>query len=253
MRVVQIKGIEIGRGIPKICLPIVGRKKEEILEQCRILAKLPAEIAELRIDWFEQVQQLPKVEDLLHEVTDIIEDKVLLFTFRSKREGGECQLDFDRYKELLLVAANFGKVDIIDVEAFWKTESPKGVQSLIEQFHNSKVAVMASNHDFDKTPEEHEIIQRLHKMKELGADIAKIAVMPEKDRDVLTLLSATEQMKQEKFDIPVVTISMGNAGKISRITGEQFGSAITFASAQKASAPGQIPFEEMHRLLRILS
>lgn len=253
MRVVQIKGIEIGSGIPKICLPIVGRKKEEILEQCRLLTEFPADIAELRIDWFEQLQQLSQVEELLHDVSNIIEDKVLLFTFRSKQEGGECQLDFKRYKELLLFAADSGKVDIIDVEAFWGMESTNDVQSLIEQLHNNKVAVIASNHDFVKTPEEQEIIRRLHKMKEIGADIAKIAVMPEKNRDVLNLLSATEQMQQEKFDIPVVTISMGNAGKISRIAGGQFGSAITFASAQKASAPGQITFEEMYRILRILN
>lgn len=253
MRVIQMKGIDIGCGIPKICVPIVARKKEEILQQCRILANLPVDIAELRIDWFEQVEQFSKVEELLHEVTNIIKDKVIMFTFRSKREGGECQMPFDRYEELLLFAAKYGKVDIIDVEAFWNIESSKRVQSLIEQLHNCNVVVIASNHDFEKTPEEDEIIRRLHKMKELGADIAKIAAMPEGDRDVITLLAATERMKQEKFDIPVVTISMGDTGKISRITGAQFGSAITFASAQEASAPGQIPFKEMQQLLQILN
>lgn len=82
----------------------------------------------------------------------------------------------------------------MDVEAFTGDEV---VRDIIESAHESGVVVVASNHDFEKTPEKDEIVRRLRKMQELGADIPKIAVMPQSRKDVLTLLSATEEMVSE--------------------------------------------------------
>ena len=45
-------------------------------------------------------------------------------------------------------------------------------------------------------------------MQSLGADIVKFAVMPQCERDVLTLLDATLTMKEEHSDTPVITMSM---------------------------------------------
>lgn len=55
-----------------------------------------------------------------------------------------------------------------------------------------------------------------------------------------------------KLTIPLVTMSMGQLGVISRITGELTGSAMTFASVQKASAPGQINVSDMQMLLEAI-
>ena len=85
----------------------------------------------------------------------------------------------------------------------------------------------------------------------IGADIAKIAVMPKNKSDVLELLSATLEA-EKKIDIPVVTMSMGKWGMISRISGEFFGSAITFGAGSSASAPGQIPSADLNKVLNIL-
>lgn len=79
----------------------------------------------------------------------------------------------------------------MDVEAFTGDEI---VRKIIEKAHEHGVKVVASNHDFFKTPSKEEIISRLIKMRDLGADIPKIAVMPQSKKDVLTLLSATEEM-----------------------------------------------------------
>lgn len=82
-----------------------------------------------------------------------------------------------------------------------------------------------------------------------GADIVKLAVMPQDMEDVLKLLSVTNEFKEENPDTPVITMSMGKMGMISRLCGESFGSAITFAAHKKASAPGQM---EMHEVADIL-
>ena len=84
-----------------------------------------------------------------------------------------------------------------------------------------------------------------------GADIPKLAVMPQSDRDVINLMTATLNAR-EIFggDIPVITMSMAKAGVISRIGAPVTGSAVTFGCIGKESAPGQV---EVSRLKDILS
>ena len=48
----------------------------------------------------------------------------------------------------------------------------------------------------------------------------KIAVMPQNKRDVLTLLSATEEMVTDYADRPIITMSMAGTGVISRLCGK---------------------------------
>ena len=95
-----------------------------------------------------------------------------------------------------------------------------------------------SNHDFFKTPSKEEIISRLCAMQEKGADIPKIAVMPQSKKDVLTLLSATNEMVEEHANRPIITMSMAATGVISRLAGEVFGSCLTFGAAKKGKCSG---------------
>lgn len=86
----------------------------------------------------------------------------------------------------------------------------------------------------------------------MGADIPKMAVMPQTKKDVLTLLSATEEMASDYADRPIITMSMAGLGSISRIACEAFGSCLTFGSGAQASAPGQIGAEKLHQALQIV-
>ena len=89
-------------------------------------------------------------------------------------------------------------------------------------------------------------------MQELGCDLAKAAVMPQTEKDVLTLLEATLEMKEEHPRTPVITMSMGAMGAITRSGGGRFGSAVTFGTAGPASAPGQLPAELLKRLFPLI-
>ena len=109
-----------------------------------------------------------------------------------------------------------------------------------------------SNHDFFKTPSKEEIISRLCAMQEKGADIPKIAVMPQSKKDVLTLLSATNEMAEEHANRPIITMSMAATGVISRLAGEVFGSCLTFGAAKKASALGQMGVNDLKTVLETL-
>lgn len=118
--------------------------------------------------------------------------------------------------------------------------------------HACGVKVVASNHDFERTPDKDEIVSRLCIMQELGADLPKIAVMPADKKDVLTLLAATEEMATEHADRPIITMSMAGTGVISRLCREAFVSALTFGAAAKASAPGQMDACDLNQILRLL-
>lgn len=248
MNPVIVRNVKIGEGIPKICVPIVGRTRNEIIDEAKEILALPADLVEWRADWFEDVFDFEQVKSVLNSLREILGKKPVLFTFRTAKEGGERAIEDITYIALNKVAAESGKVDLLDVELF---AGDTVVDEVLNIAHQNHVKVIASNHDFEKTPSKEEMISRLQKMEEMGADILKIAVMPKSSKDVLTLLSTTEEM-HELTEKPVVTMSMSDIGVVSRVSGELFGSAITFGAAGKASAPGQIPAEELRNVLEIL-
>ncbi len=248
-KTVKVRELIIGEGIPKICVPIVGRTKEELTEEIEALRDINLDLVEWRVDYYEDVENIEKVKELLVSLRKLLFDKPLLFTFRSAKEGGEKEVTTDYYAELNKEIAATGLVDLIDVELFTGDEI---VKDIVDHAHASRVKVIMSNHDFFKTPAQEEIVERLRKMQELGADLPKIAVMPQDKKDVLTLLSATNEMYENYAEGPIITMSMAGTGVISRLSGEVFGSVLTFGAAKKASAPGQIAVEDLRTILNIL-
>lgn len=245
----EIRKIKIGEGLPKICVPIIGRTRKEIINEAEKLKSLPADMAEWRADWFEEISDLEKVKEVLADLREILDDMPLLFTFRTASEGGEKETGGEEYVRMNRSVIDSGCVDLIDVELFSGDDI---VKEIIRKAHEYGVKAVVSNHDFYKTPEKEEIVRRLCKMQDMDADILKIAVMPESSKDVITLLMATEEMNRRYAKRPVVTMSMSGTGAISRLCGEVFGSAITFATAGKASAPGQINAKDLAVMLKVL-
>lgn len=246
---VVVRNIEIGSGMPKVCVPIVEKTREDILSTAKAICSTEADLVEWRADWYEDVSAFSEVIKTADMLRSILGETPLLFTFRSAREGGEKELSLESYATLLESVAKTGFVDLIDVEVF---SGDDAVKNIIQTAHAHGVKVIASNHDFEGTPAREELVARLCKMQDLGADILKIAVMPQTRSDVLTLLSVTEEMSSLHTSRPVITMSMGRTGTLSRLCGEVFGSAVTFASFGKVSAPGQIAIEDLKAGLRLL-
>ena len=220
--------------MPKICVPIVGRTKQEILESAKEAIVEHPDVVEWRADWYTEVFRWECVEYMLQGMREILGEIPLLFTFRTQQEGGEQAIELLAYQELNERAAG-----------------EETVKKLIKTAHDHQVKAVISNHDFEKTPSKEEIVKRLRKMQELGADLPKIAVMPQCKKDVLTLLTATEEMAHRYADRPIITMSMAKDGVVSRMCGEVFGSALTFGTAGKASAPGQIEVGKLREVLEI--
>lgn len=249
MKTVVMRNVEFGAGIPKICVPIVGKTKADINEQANTILSTPCDIVEWRMDWFEGIQNVEQAIHIAKALREVLKDMPILATFRSKKEGGELEVENAYYVELNCAIAKCGYVDAVDVELFTGDEE---VKTIIDAAHEANVKVIMSNHDFFKTPSKEEIISRLCMMQEKHADISKIAVMPTCKKDVLTLLSATNEMVEEHADRPVITMSMAATGVISRLAGEVFGSCLTFGAAKQASAPGQMGVQDLKVVLETL-
>jgi 3-dehydroquinate dehydratase-1 len=253
---VVIRDLVVGEGRPKICLPIVGADQECILQEAEHIRKSKlADLVEWRADFYDEMFDSggrideAAVLQMLKSLRDTLGKIPLLFTFRTKKEGGEREIHQLYYECLLELAASSGYVDLIDVEAL---SNEQVSEKIIKRIHSHGVNVIASNHDFTKTPSKDEIKSRLLHMQELGADVCKLAAMPQNRDDVLTLLNATYELNRDGIRKPIVTMSMGGEGSISRLTGEFFGSAITFGCLKEASAPGQIDAFKLQAVLQIM-
>ena len=245
MNPVVVRNLEIGVGMPKICVPIIEKKERDIIEFVRQLQDLPVDFVEWRADWFEGIENWDSVRIVLLQLRAILGDMPLLFTFRTRNEGGERELPYHQYAELLRQVAESKTADLIDVELFVDEK----VADLIDALHAQGTKVIASNHDFVATPEQEEIVRRLCLMQEAGADIAKIALMPQNEDDVKTLLAATREMATFHTTTPVITMSMGELGVVSRVMGEKVGSAVTFGCVGQASAPGQMSVDILKEIM----
>ena len=248
MRPIAVRNIKIGEGMPKICVPIVGTTDEDILQAAQEACETSADLVEWRVDWYEFVFDIDRVKDLAKELRKVLGEMPLLFTFRTKKEGGEKEISYDKYVQLTRGIAETSYVDMIDLEVFFDDKIPE----LVTELQKTGIKIIGSNHDFIGTPDKEEIIRRLCHMQDIGVDIPKIAVMPQNSKDVITLLSATQEMTSNYATRPIVTMSMAGIGAVSRVAGEVFGSAITFGAMKKASAPGQIDVEELKKILEVL-
>ncbi|QJT81433.1 type I 3-dehydroquinate dehydratase [Kosakonia sp. MUSA4] len=249
MKTITVKNLVIGEGAPKIIVSLMGKDIASVKAEALAYRDADFDILEWRVDHFADVASIDTVLEAAAIIRSTLADKPLLFTFRSAKEGGEQALSADDYITLNRAAVDSGLVDMIDLELFTGDEL---IKTTVAHAQAKNVRVVMSNHDFHKTPPAEEIVGRLRKMQELGADIPKIALMPQSKTDVLTLLSATLTIQEQYADRPLITMSMAKTGVISRLAGEVFGSAATFGAVKKASAPGQISVGDLRTVLTIL-
>ena len=260
MQELVIKNCHIGDGNPKICVPLVGHSEDEILKQAIDIVKEAArceglhpgyrvDIIEFRADYYDDVTNSTKLLELIKMLRDIFSDRVLLFTYRSEEEGGEFR--HDRAENMLTDIYEWvvvsGLVDMIDIELL---QGNYYVVRNATKAHDNGVKVIISNHDLEKTPHDGDMADMLREMKIFGADVMKLATTPKNEFDVRRLMEFTQNVTEgnkgyEDIQLPLVTMAMGEIGKKTRITGKTTGSAITFAMVGSASAPGQLPLEEL--------
>ncbi len=240
---VRVRDTVIGGVKPLICLPMMGETREQLISETEELVSRKPDLLEWRIDAYEQVEDIEASLLCLQKVREIAGNIPILFTCRIDREGGLRKIDQAKRLELYCAAIDSGWVDIVDIELCNEREFVAAVK---EKAVAVNVKLILSYHNFKETPSESFLYAKLVEARLVGADISKIAVMPKNYGDVLTLLGASNNARNEGVvQGPIVTISMGGQGTISRLAGGLFGSDITFGRGVQTSAPGQISMEAL--------
>jgi len=233
--------------VVKTIVPITAKTKEQALAQAQVIANTAdADLAEFRIDLLSFASDTKQVIALGHELKKILGNKPMITTIRTKNEGGQLEISDADYGKSYQAYLKNPFMDWLDVEMF---RDQKVVSEIVQKAHQKKVLVVMSNHDFQKTPSQDEIEKRLLKQDQMGADILKIAVMPKSKQDVFTLMNATLKVSQQTTK-PLLTMSMGQLGTISRVATANMGGSYSFGMIGEASAPGQIDVTKLKQILK---
>ena len=234
---IKIRGLTLGEGRPKIIVPILAQSKEEAAVRASSLRHDDAaDLIELRLDGLAETSA-DAMTDCLQEVRQILGDaKPLLVTIRTHAQGGLLPLDGAGYAMRVEALLAQGGADLLDLEFDPAAALPPALR---EKASAAGVYTVYSHHDFTATPPATAMTALLVAMGRAGADIAKLAVMPRTAADAAELLTATAAAKAVLPGLPLITMSMGPLGAVTRVCGGAFGSAATFGAVGAASAPGQ--------------
>ena len=273
--------------LPAVAVSLTGPTAARARIQARRAIEAGADVLELRVDLLEEADALvafaeasgaespapdpmvvvtaaAQVLECLRRMVDVVDGVPLLLTCRTATEGGRAHLDDAGYGAVLGA--------VLDDLSTWAPERrPAAIDvevqrgclpGVSEQAHGLGIDVVASFHDFEATPVDDVLEEVLVRMADEGADLAKIAVWPTGAADVARLLgvcarAAADPEEGTGLGVPVAAMSMGALGVVSRVA-PAFGSALTFAvvpdeqGETQASAPGQMPIQDVRRCLELL-
>ncbi|KLU58580.1 3-dehydroquinate dehydratase [Peptococcaceae bacterium CEB3] len=252
--ILKVRGKEFGgRGLPLICAPLVGENAEALKRELEKVLPQEPDLLEWRLDFFDSVRDFDAVvrvaQTLRRRVGRLVGELPLLFTIRSEKEGGHpIPLTSEERVGLYEAVCQAGVVDLLDFEL---GEGEENFRRVRETSRRHGVKLMGSFHDFAGTPAPEQIMAKFRQGERMGADLVKVAVMPQTAEDVLTLLQVTLEGRKS-LTIPVITVAMGNYGSLTRMCGWVFGSSVTFAMGENSSAPGQIPIDELKTVLKVM-
>lgn len=243
-----IRNAAFGGPTPLICVPLVAATLDELLQQATFAHTLAPDVVEWRADAFAD-RSPDAILAAATRLRGVLPREAVIFTLRVREEGGLQPMPQDDRRNVIEQLARSGHADIIDVEL---GNGPAFVAPIVEIARAHQVRVILSFHDFTKTPPNETLSAVIAEMVRQRADIAKIACMPTDRHDVLRMLDVTSAAREAFPSTPLCTMSMGSLGVLTRVAGFLFGSDMSFAVGQTASAPGQIPIAEMRAMMSAL-
>ncbi len=223
------------------------------LETSRKAAEMGADLLEIRLDLLG-IRDLETAAETIREIKSETGLPVIL-TNRSSTEGGKWEgKEAERIGLLTeLLSTNLLSLkngpDAVDIELSAGREARDQV---IKAAKTCGKTVIVSSHDFSKTPSFHEMKIIVEEAFLAGADIAKLAVMPQSRKDVLDLLRVA--LDTREAGNAICTIAMGKLGKHTRVIAPFYGSVLTYAAVDSeiSAAPGQYQVDEIKKILELL-
>ena len=260
----QIRDTIFGQGKPLMAVSLTGTTRDEIAKQCAEAIRQQAGVIEWRADYYlaevtdleEKLMGSDLYLDMLKIMDDIemiSEGRPIIFTIRTKGQGGMVDLTNEMVEGVQVFMAQSGLPDFIDVEVKGYKKEFGGIggrllKKRVEMIHDEDVNVILSYHDFEEMISPNEIVLLVAAMAKYGADMYKVAAMAHTVEEAKDLLRATDYLRK-RVHKPIVTMAMGEPGKVTRVAGGRFGSCMTFGALGEPSAPGQIPAASLRKKL----
>ncbi|HJW98351.1 MAG TPA: type I 3-dehydroquinate dehydratase [Candidatus Bathyarchaeia archaeon] len=216
----------------RICVSILPKTITETRSLIEEAEQFKADFIEVRLDRLKE-------HDGLIDITSHIKTPMIAANRSPEHKGDFSGTEIER-QDTLLDAARHG-FEYVDLEL----TTPK-LKNLVRKMRQTKVKLIISFHDFEKTPPIARLHEILQKETTTGADLCKIVTTAASVKDNLTVLGFLSET-QRKHNM--ICFCMGKLGKTSRFLSPLFGAFFTIASLRpgKETAEGQLPIQEMRR------
>lgn len=248
-KTIKLKQLVLGTNAPqRIIAPIVADNFRDVLMQAQAIIDSPAEIVEWRIDYLGTMTDFNQLVTTGQSLQALIGNIPLIVTNRTSAEGGKLDFVEENYLGAYEQLIEAQIPDAIDVEF---SQSDHVIEQLKHLTNNSTTKLILSHHDFKGTPLKDDLVFLYSRMAKQNPDIVKVAVTPNSRDDVLHLMNATVAADKQ-IDMSIISMSMGDLGKITRVAGNLFGSVATFASVVESSAPGQISADHLRTAMELI-
>jgi 3-dehydroquinate dehydratase-1 len=249
IKAVDARGRKLGGETPLLCTPLVGRTRERLLAEATNVLRQRPDMIEWRVDFFDAIGDTAAVVETARALRDVVGKRPVIFTRRAHSEGGEpIAIGDEAVVELYAAVAATRLVEFIDFEM---GNDPGHLARVREYTRQHEIRLILSYHNVSYTPGHDDLVDRFLEAERLGADVAMVQVMPRNRADVLRLLAATAEA-DDKTRIPLISSSLGPLGSVTRMVGGLFGSWLSFAVGESASAPGQIPIGDLVAIYDII-
>jgi 3-dehydroquinate dehydratase I len=161
-----------------------------------------------------------------------------IVTVRHPSEGGANRLSVVQRRALALEI--LPRATILDVEV----RSMPQMLEVITAARGAHVGILASFHNFQKTPTTARLQETIQRAYDIGADAVKIATVTESASDMARLLALFE-----RAPLPLAVMGMGRLGMASRIALATAGSVLNYGWIDRPNVSGQWSVRELQSLL----
>lgn len=232
---------------------------------------------ECRIDFIKDINKMGKEEFI--SILNALKHyrNILIFTLRTKSEGGHFS-KIDKYFEYLNLAEDILKPKFLDVESKFFMEYKENEESkeflrkmdkiydskiklaqlhdFLKKSHKNSTKVIGSFHIIDEPKDKKFLFNKLLDLYNLNFDILKIASISKSVEDVKNMLDLPKDFLEYKKANPniafdkkdIIIISMGQLGKLTRLYSNE-NAPFIFVTEKGKSRIGQIFYKDMEKYL----
>jgi len=233
-----------------ICLTLSPRSLEELQEHLFVLPWDQVDLLEWRGDYMED-PRIQVFQEGFRKINEASGHRPLIFTLRAKEEGGQGGFRDEALLQVRQALVKEKDFFILDMESsYFLSGHPMAFayHRLLEDAKKRGHGVLLSYHNFTETPADEVLLEILRKQQKLGGDLLKVAVLAEKTEDVERLM-ALSHAASRKLKQPIIAISMGEKGMVSRYDAKKSASCMTYVGLTEEVAPGQLSLAELREKL----